>query len=143
MNTNNSQEESSMITNNNEENIYFEIIYKFNQNGNKIFYDKFINKNKVKCKIIYKYKEYELKEYFEEIDNNYKNKEEISFILKINKNITDISFMFFGCDSLLSIKDISFINNFNNNDILNDINKEGHLSNEKTQNKEKMTYIKV
>ena len=53
----------------------------------KIFNQFFINNNKDKCKIIYKNKEYELKEHFEDIDSNFKNKEEISFILRINKNI--------------------------------------------------------
>ena len=57
---------------NNKKNIYFEIIYKLNKNRTKIFNYWFIDKNKNKCKIIYKNKEYELKEYFEDIDNNYK-----------------------------------------------------------------------
>ena len=79
----------------------------------KIFYKLFINKNEDKCKIIYKNKEYELKEHFEDIDSNFKNKEEISFILRINKNITDISYIFFGCDELLLIRDKRNINYFN------------------------------
>ena len=54
-----------MKTNNNtEENIEFEIIYKLKKNYQeriKIFDNRFINKNKDKCKIIYKNKEYEIK----------------------------------------------------------------------------------
>ena len=64
----------------------FKCVYCQNNNKVRIFGEKFVNKNKYKCKIIYKNQEYELKEYFEDIDNNYKNKEEISFILRINKN---------------------------------------------------------
>ena len=103
-----------MNTNNiSEGNIEFEIIYKpkkNNQKKTKIFSYSFINKNKDKCKIIYKNKEYELKEYFEELDNNYKNEEKISLILRIDGNITDINDMFYGWDELLLIRDISIIN---------------------------------
>ena len=125
MSTNNLQEEFSIINNNNEENIEFEIIYKPRKkykNKTKIFDNKFVNKNKDKCKIIYKNIEYELKGYFEDIDNNSKNKEEISVILRIDKNIRDISYMFSYCKDLLLIRFIPNINNSENNTlILNDI----------------------
>ena len=147
MNSNDSQEEnSSIIINNKDENIDFKIIYKINPKGTQIFSARFINENKDKCKIIYKNKEYELKEHFEEIDNDYKNKEEnkeeISFILRINKNITDISHMFYECDTLLSISDISNINTFNNIDTsnLNNIYDKDELYNEDSQNKENNFY---
>ena len=121
------QQENSITNNIIDENIYFEIIYNINQDKTKIFDNKFINKNKDKCKIIYKNKEYELKEYFEELDNNYKNEEKISLILRIDRNITDINGMFYGCDELLLIRDNSIINYSNNNnliikDISNEIN---------------------
>ena len=64
------QQENSITNNIIDENIYFEIIYKINQNKTKIFDNKFIYKNKDKCKIIYKNKVYELKEYFENIDDD-------------------------------------------------------------------------
>ena len=55
--------------------MFFELRYKATKNGNiKIFHKDFVDRNKDKCKIIYKNKEYELKEYFEDVDNNYKNK---------------------------------------------------------------------
>ncbi len=41
------------------------------------------NKNKGKCEIIYKNKQFELKEYLEDIDKNY-NKNLIKLKLKIN-----------------------------------------------------------
>ena len=66
------------------------------------------------CKIIYKNKEYELKEYFEDIDNNYNQKDEISIKLKINKDIFNMSKMFFECNSLLEIKEITKKNCCNN-----------------------------
>ena len=116
--------------------IEFEIIYKLNQNETKIFDYSFIDKNKDKCKIIYKNKEYELKKYFEDIDNNYKNKEKISFILKINKNITHFNHMFSGCKELLLIRDKSQINIFNDASILNDVKDEIILSSEDNQKDE-------
>ena len=83
MNKNNLQKENSLKNNNIEENVYFEIIYKLkksNKNKTKIFDIEFIKKNKDKCKIIYKNKEYELKVYFEDIDNNYNNEEKLELI---------------------------------------------------------------
>ena len=119
-----------------EENVEFEIIYKLNQNKTKIFDYRFIKENKDKCKIIYKNDEYKLEEYFEDIDNNYKNKEKISFILKINKNITNFNHMFSGCKELLLIRDKSSINIFNDTSISSDISDEINLSNEDNQNDE-------
>ena len=133
MDTNNSQEECLITNNTKEEYIYFEITYKLNKNKTKIFSDDFISINNDKCKIIYKNKEYELKEYFEDIDNNFINKEDISIILKINKNINNISKMFWGCETLLSIIDIS-------NFILDDINEEGDLSYDNIQITENNLY---
>ena len=141
MNTNNLQKENLIITNNDKENIYFKIIYRTKysfEDETKIFDNSFIKRNKDKCKIIYKNKEYELKEYFENIDNNYKNKKYFSFILKINKNINNLSNMFYECHSLFSIRDMSLINNFNNNNIsiINDMEDEINLSNENNQSNE-------
>ena len=56
-----------------------------------------------------------------------------------------MSCMFLGYDILLSIRDITNINNFNNNDdtsIFNEINEESDLSNEDAQNEE-IFYSKV
>ena len=86
----------------------------------KVFSDYFVEKNKKKCKIIYDKKEYEIAEYFE-IDNNLNNDNIIKIQLKINNNITDISNMFNGCETLLSFRDISNLNDCNNvNEPLND-----------------------
>ena len=137
METNNSQKENQKINNIIEEDVYFEIVYKHNKDKIRIFDNDFINKNKDKCKIIYKNKEYELKEYFEDIDNNYKNKEEISFILRINKNITDISYMFYNCVELLLIRDITNVNySYKDSLIINDMQNEINYSNENEENDE-------
>ena len=121
MNTLNLPKEYLKMNDNSENNIEFEINCMFNGDNNKIFDSRFVNKNKDKdkCKIIlYQNKEYELKEYFEDIDKNYKNRE-ISFILRINKNIIDISYMFYECDKLLLIRNKRNIN-YSNNDSLHD-----------------------
>ena len=139
MEKNNLQKENSIANNIYNEKIYFEIVYKpkkDKKDKTKIFGNGFINKNKDKCKIIYENKEYELKEYFDDIDNNIKNKEEISFILRINKNITDISYMFYKCDELYLIRDKSKINYYNDNASIFDIKNEFNLSNENRQNEE-------
>ena len=85
----------------------------------------------MKSKIIYKGEEYDLKEYFVDIDNNYNNKEEISFILRLNKNISDISYMFRECEALLSIREISNLKSSENNSlILSDIKIKSNSSSE-------------
>ena len=65
-----------------EENIDIEIFYnhcsKEIKEGLRILGYIFVYNNKDKCKIIYKDKEYDLKEYFEDIDNNYNHKEEFT-----------------------------------------------------------------
>ena len=71
---------------------------------------KFINNNKDKCKIIYKNKEYELKEFFEDIDKNHNNKDLIILELKFNNDITNISYMFSYCKSIIVISNLSKIN---------------------------------
>ena len=67
--------------------------------------------------------------------SNYKINEKVSFILKINKNITNISWMFSGCDSLLSINDIQNNDDFIDNTLIfDDINKEINYSYGNNQN---------
>ena len=54
--------------------------------GIRIFGEKFVNNNRDKCKIIYENKEYELTEYFSDIDSKHTNSDIISIKLKgINK----------------------------------------------------------
>ena len=48
-----------------------------------------------------------MKEYFNDIDEYYNNKDEIKIKLKGINNITNMRFMFSGCKSLYSLSDIS------------------------------------
>ena len=91
------------------------IIYKINKNDTKIklFGYSFIKNNKDKCKYIYDNKEYELELYFK-LSN--KNKDKLIIKLKGIKNVTNISYMFNDCSSLLSLPDIY---NWNTNKVTN------------------------
>ena len=55
----------------------------------------------------------ELEEFFKNIDGNYNNKDLFNINLKINKNITDMSYMFDGCETLISLPDLSKWNTSN------------------------------
>ena len=85
---------------------YVKAKYKPNENIKetlKILFEKFISKNKNKCKIIYKNKIYEIKEYFEDIDIKYNYKDSIKFKLIFIHNIIAMSYMFYNCHSLISL----------------------------------------
>ena len=84
-----------MSLNDNQGYVTFELEYKaINNNYIQIFGSDFVKRNIDKCKIIYNGKEYDLMEYFK-IDNNYDHNDSIKIQLRINNNITDISFMFY------------------------------------------------
>ena len=118
----------------NKKNVVYEIIYKPNENIDwkkkkldelkkynflwgddeeysgkefRIFGKKFVKRNKYTCKIIYNNKEYELKEYFKEIDNNYQDKNIIKLKFIIIIDIIDMSEMFYGCYHLISFSEYS------------------------------------
>ena len=66
----------------------------------------FVKKNKIRCKVIYKNKIHELKEYLEEIDNNYnKESKEIKIKLVGINNIGNMMGMFCGCYHLTSVSE--------------------------------------
>ena len=92
------------IFNKNINNIIFELTYTNNNKGflTKILDSKFIERNRNRCSIIYNNCEFELKEYFEDIDN--KHKDTIKFLLCLDKNIIDLSYIFYKCDSLISVE---------------------------------------
>ena len=73
----------------------------------KLFGRNFVNNNHTRCKIIYNNKEYDLKEYFDDIIVDYKNQDLIKIKLSHIDNICNASYMFAGCNSLLSLKFIS------------------------------------
>ena len=72
----------------------------------KIFGDIFVKNNKDKCRIIINGNEFELNETLNVNNNQLKNK---IFEIKLKgiKNITNISYIFSGCESLSSLPDIS------------------------------------
>ena len=78
-----------------------------------IFGHEFVKNNKNKCKMIIDNKEYEITEKYN-IENY--NNDKLNIKLKGINNITDISYMFYECSSLLSLPDISKwnVNNVNN-----------------------------
>ena len=91
------------------------IIYNIKNDDNdlKIFGSYFVNSNKNICSLIIDNKEYKITEKFNV--KNYKNN-----ILKIKlkgiNHITNMSFMFYGCSSLISLPDIS---KWNTNNVTN------------------------
>ena len=108
-------------TSNQKEDNYITIVYNHKGNNIKklnIFHSDFVKKNKDKCKIIYKEKEYELTQYFD-IDSNYDDNGLLSIKLKGIDNIVDASKMFYKCKSLLSLPDIS---NWNTSKVINMMN---------------------
>ena len=115
----------------------FEALYKPQTNNKenlRIFGKYFFNNNKDKCKIIYRNKEYELKEFFDEIDKDYNNKDLIRFKLIGINDINDMSYMFHESISLISI---SFISNetstqYNSN---SNLNNDSYKNSYSTENK--------
>ena len=89
----------------------FKCIYRPDNKEVRIFGENFVKANKYKCKIIYKNKEFKLKEWLEEIDENYNKKELIKLKLKIVKNNIDTSYLFKGCNKLLSVSGVVKGNN--------------------------------
>ena len=92
-----------------------EIIYEFPNNYNTkltIFGETFVMNNKYKCLIIYKNQFCELEHFLNDIpiasDYRYTNpKKTVSIKLKGINNITNMSEMFYDCNTLLSLPDIS------------------------------------
>ena len=81
----------------------------------KIFDKYFINNNRKKCKFIYEDKSYELIEHFNL--SNYKiDKDILEIKLTGINNVTNMSYMFCGCSSLMSLPDI---NKWDTKNILN------------------------
>ena len=111
----------------NESNTYYEINYKPVKSLNdkiKILDQRFIRNNKNLCKIYYKNEFYDLKEYFEEIDSNYNHKDQFKFILCMDNNINNMSYIFNSCDSLISIQEKINLNceEINSKPLINDLN---------------------
>ena len=100
----------------NEGKINNELIIKYknnkNQNKIKIFGKLFVDNNKATYKIIYEHTIYELNEYFN-LPISSKNKDIFEIKLSGIENITNMSYMFYDCESLLSIGENSNLNTNN------------------------------
>ena len=119
----------SYILNKAKNNIIFEITYERKENDKnkmKIFDKRFIEKNKSKARIIYNGSEFELKEYFEDIDNNYKSK--IKILLFLDGNTFDMSYMFYECKTLISLIRIYNLNYYKENNQIIIVNKNNKFS---------------
>ena len=94
----------------------FKLVYKINDNNDgkneftRIFDEDFVKRNRNKSRIIYKYKEYSLKEFFEEIDKDCKPGQEIKFKFRFLHSILNLYRMFYCCNNLLSITDDTKVN---------------------------------
>ena len=110
--------------------IILEISYinKKNKKKIRILGKKFIEKNKDKGRIIYNNREFKLTEYFEDIDNNYKNENKI--ILCLDKDIDDLSYIFYKCESLISIEYYNINDSAHEKEEVNDYNSIFSYSNE-------------
>ena len=85
------------------------IIYRIKKDENKIkiFGTNFVKKNKNNFKILYHKKNYNLEEYFN-LNNDSIKTDKLEIELKTIKEATDLSEMFYGCSSLLSLSDITY-----------------------------------
>jgi len=108
----------------------------------RIFGKYFVKQNKNKCKIIYNNKKYELKEYYDEIDNNYNPKiKEIKIKLNGINNITNMKEMFYGCIHLTSLSKSKNVG-AKQIEIFNDDNSETSLFENESEMKIKYKNIK-
>ena len=96
-----------MIKNKNEEKDKIKILFRPIKNNTKnvrIFGKEFVKNNKDNCYIEYKGEKYEVKEYIEDIDDNYNHQDELYLILIGIQKITDLSYIFANCNKLSLIK---------------------------------------
>ena len=99
-----------------EDEIKDEIIlkYKIEQENPQILGEEFVKNNKGICKIIYENKEYDLRTTVDLFSTNRENLE--VKLIGISK-VTNMSYMFDNCDSLLNLSDISNLDTSNVTDI--------------------------
>ena len=71
-----------------------------NIENNRILGKSFVEKNKDKCYIEYQGTIHDLKEYFEDIDNNYNHQDMKVFILIGVNKIKDMNYLFADCNKL-------------------------------------------
>jgi len=93
--------------------------YKLNENSDRIniLGEIFVNNNRNKLKIVYKGKEYDLQEEF--VNGQINDEKVIDIELKGLNNLDNLSYMFYGCTSLIEILEIKDWDISNVNDISN------------------------
>ena len=119
-----------MSLTNEESYIFIQINYKAKRNDKtklRIFGEIFVKNNKDKYKIMFKDKEYKLTEYFDNIDKNYNHKDDVILELIINDGLIDLSYMFAGCNTLLTFFE-SLQSQSSKLFVMNEINKEDEQS---------------
>ena len=99
--------------------ILFKLKYKTGPEKLKLFGKYFVDKNKLFCKMIYKNKIYQLKEYLDDIDTNYKTKDFISIKLRLTNNYFNANEMFKECNCLVSISEITITKKFDDHETNN------------------------
>ena len=82
----------------------------------RIFGAKFVENNKNKCKMIIDNKEYEITNKYNIENYKKNNNNKINIKLKGINNVTNMSYMFYGCSLLSSLPDIS---KWNTNNVTN------------------------
>ena len=132
----------------NDDNLEIEIKYKpIKDKKLRLFGDDFINNNINKCKIIYQDEEYNLTKYLEDIDQEYNSDEIITIKLKGYNNVNNMSYMFYDCNNLSSLPDLSKWNTSNVNDMsymfynCNNLSSLPDLSKWNTSNVNNMSYM--
>ena len=103
---NNNNDDSFFLTPSTENKIT--ILYKINNpNDNiRLFGEKFIEKNKKNCKMVIDFVEMDLLEFYKPK----KQKDILTVCVELKRNISDLSYMFCGCSSLISIPDFFNLN---------------------------------
>ena len=99
-------EENSLIKTKTKNKILIKYLIKKENEKINIFGEKFVENNKDKCKYIYENKEYELTKEFD-LTNYNKSNEILEIKLSDINNITDMSYLFDHCESLIEVPDIS------------------------------------
>ena len=79
----------------------------------RIFGITFVDNNKDNCLIIYESREFELNEYWDNIDPSHNKIDPFTFKLKGINNIINMEYMFSQCDTLISLPDISNVDTSN------------------------------
>ena len=126
-----------MSFNNKQEYYSLEFEYELVTEGKtRIFSSSFIEQNRDKCKMIHNNKEHNLIEYYEDINNDYRYYDSVKIQIIFNNNITDIGKMCYDCKTLLSVRDVSDLDDsfiFNKIEPISRLNSKNSIKSKKSQ----------